>query len=176
MNSTILIIVVVVAAVLALSAGISIVAKRFGMSVINIPAAIVNAVKEALEGSSLAGTKLAVVLDAIVQALAYVQAICDSSVTMETKVQKALAYITDILAELGVTLTDAETAIITNVLQIGFTVMVALGVNSSASYAKLYTRMAKYARIDKAQTKAALDRMSRRVEAYQHVNRNRGRN
>lgn len=154
---------IVVAAVLSGSALFVLIAKKLGLSVINVALSIVSAVKSALESSSMAGNKLSAVLDLIFQALVYVQAVCDDSVSIETKVQKALGYIGSIAAELGISISQTEEDIIKNVLQIGFTIMGALGVNSKTSYKKLYSRMAKYAGTNREMKTYGLESIRKRA-------------
>lgn len=135
----------IVAAVIVGSGLFYFLTKKLGLSIVNIALSIVMAIKSALADSTLASGKISIVLDLIIQALTYVQAICDEGTTTDTKVVKALNYIQNIAAQLSVTISDTELLIIKNVLQIGFTIMGALGVSSKTSYKKLYARMAKYA-------------------------------
>jgi hypothetical protein len=138
------IIIAIVAAVLIGSGLFYFIGKKIGYTFVNAAYAIVLAVKTALEDTNLASSRVTTVLDLIVQALSYAQAICDSSATTAEKVEKALAYIQNIAGQLSITISADEITIITNVLEIGFTVMGALGV-TAGSYKKLYSRMAKYA-------------------------------
>jgi hypothetical protein len=138
------IIIAIVAAVLVGSGLFYFVGKKIGYTFVNAAYSIVVAVKTALEDTNLASSRVTTVLDLIVQALSYAQAICDTSATTTEKVEKALAYINNIAGQLSITISADETTIITNVLEIGFTVMGALGV-TSGSCKKLYSRMAKYA-------------------------------
>lgn len=162
MNNTVYL-AIIVAAVLSGSALFILIAKKLGLSVINVALSIVSAVKSALESSSMAGNKLSAVLDLIIQALVYVQAVCDDATPVETKVQKALGYIGSIAAELGISISQTEEDIIRNVLQIGFTIMGALGVSSRTSYKKLYSRMAKYAGTNREMKAYALESIRKRA-------------
>ncbi|MPM12706.1 hypothetical protein SDC9_59060 [bioreactor metagenome] len=154
---------IIVAAVLAGSALFILIAKKLGLSVINVALSIVSAVKTVLENSSIAGNKLSAVLDLIIQALVYVQAVSDDATPVETKIQKALAYIGSIAAELGISISPTEEDIIKNVLQIGFTVMGALGVSSKTSYKRLYSRMAKYAGTNREMKTYGLESIRKRA-------------
>jgi len=154
---------IIVAAVLAGSALFIVIAKKLGLSVVNVALSIVTAVKSVLESSSMAGNKLSAVLDLIIQALVYVQAVSDDAASTDTKVEKAMVYIASIASELGISISDTEKDIIKNVLQIGFTVMGALGVSSKTSYKKLYSRMAKYAGTNREMKAYGLESIRKRA-------------
>jgi len=140
-----LIIIGIVAAVLVVSVLFVFIVKKTGLSLINVSLSIVTAVKTALNDAGIANNKFSVVLDLVIQALTYVQAMCDDGMATDIKVDKALDYVKSIARELDITLTDNDLLMIVDVLGLGFTFMGALGITSKSSYKKLYLRMAKYA-------------------------------
>ena len=146
MNTQTLMITGVVAVTLLISGGLMYVVKKIkGISYINIAFTIVSAVKETLYDAGIASNKFSDVLDLIVQALSYVQAICSGDIDTDIKVAKALSYVKDISKELGITLTDQDISIVSKVLALGFTFMDALGLTQKSSFTNLYKRMTKYA-------------------------------
>lgn len=150
-------ILIIVAAVILGGVGFYFLTKKFGMSLVNVSLAIVKAVKNALENSSIKSSKVMVVLDLIVQALTYVQAICgDEAKDEDYKISAAITYIENISQQFNIVLTENEVDIIKTVLKLGFALMNALGVNSKANYKKLYTKMAKYAGIEASKTQLGL--------------------
>jgi hypothetical protein len=152
---------IIVAAVLLGGAGFYFLTKKFGMSLVNVSLAIVTAVKNALENTSIKSSKVMVVLDLVVQALTYVQAICGGeNKTEEYKIETAISYIENIGQQFNITLTDGEIEIIKSVLKLGFAVMTAVGVNSKVNYKKLYAKMAKYAGISEDHTKVGMNNLN----------------
>ena len=134
-------ILIIVAAVILGGVGFYFLTKKFGMSLVNVSLAIVKAVKNALENSSIKSSKVMVVLDLIVQALTYVQAICgDEGKDEDYKISAAITYIENISQQFNIVLTENEVDIIKTVLKLGFALMNALGINSKANYKKLYTK------------------------------------
>lgn len=152
---------IIVAAVLLGGAGFYFLTKKFGMSLVNVSLAIVTAVKNALENTSIKSSKVIVVLDLVVQALTYVQAICGGeNKTEEYKIETAISYIENIGQQFNIMLTDGEIEIIKSVLKLGFAVMTAVGVNSKVNYKKLYAKMAKYAGISEDHTKVGMNNLN----------------
>lgn len=143
----ILYIALIVAAVLVGSFGFYFIAKKFGLSLINIPLAIVTAIKSALEGTSVATSKFSTIFNLIIEALSYGNIIVSEDVDPEEKVNIALEYIRNIASELDIVIDDSEVSIIRYVLSIGFTLMRSLYVESRIKYNKLYSKMAKYAKL-----------------------------
>jgi len=163
--SNILYIAIIVAAVLIGSGLFYFLVKKVGCSIVNVALAVVTAIKDALEGSALESSKFYTILEFIIEALTYFQAIYGDDLTTAGKVDKALIYIKSLAANLSITLSDAEITIITYVLNLGFSVMGALGVGKKTSYYKMFSRMAKYAGIEAVAKEKGLARLTKRMEA-----------
>lgn len=132
-------------AVFAGGAGAIFLAKKFGLTLINVPLAIVIAIKSALEGTSLAASKFSLVINLIIEALTYGSILSSEDTDTEGKVEAGLNYIHNICTQLDIEINETEDKIIRYVLSIGFTLMKSL--NVGIKYNKLYIRMARYAGI-----------------------------
>lgn len=135
----------IIAAVLVGSFGFYFITKRFGLNLINIPLAIVTAIKSALEGTVIATSKFSLILNLIVEALSFGNIISSDDIDINKKVEIALEYIHNISSQLGVEITESERGIIKYVLSLGFTLMKSLKVEAKVKYSKLYHKMAEYA-------------------------------
>lgn len=137
----------IVLAVLVGGAGFYFVSKKLGLSLINVALSIVTAIRSALENTTLASSKFAMVLNLIIQALTYGNIVAAEDSTDEERIAFAMEYVIDISTKLGIEISKTEESIIRNVLSVGFIFMRALKVKPMS---KTYLRMAKITGISKA--------------------------
>lgn len=145
MNHYIKLIIIVMAA-LILGSGIFLLAKKYGTGWISKIKSIVDCVVSALESAGVSSDRLSAILQLVVQAITYILATVTAGATPVTLAATALAFIQDVAGALGITLTDAETAIITDVLTMAFTFIIKINFTSmitSANYLAIYRQMAK---------------------------------